>query len=89
MVDKKADRTDRYGTSERAQEYRRLMRLLAEDKPTLDWMMRDAAVNLYLDDPTLTPEEIIVGTPKDYAFYTLHEASRQEASGSTTGPTSE
>jgi hypothetical protein len=68
----------RYGESERAIEYRRLMKILRTEYPTMDWMMCDTLVNLHLDEPHLTPDDIADGTPRDYKFYTPYKETGEK-----------
>jgi hypothetical protein len=68
----------RYGESERAIEYRRLIKILKAEYPTLDWMMCDNLVNLHLDEPHLTPDDIANETPRDYKFYTPYKETGEK-----------
>jgi hypothetical protein len=68
----------RYGESERAIEYRRLMKILKAEYPTMDWMMCDTLVNLHLDEPHLTPDDIANDTPRDYKFYTPYKETGEK-----------
>jgi hypothetical protein len=73
------DREDlRYGESDRALEYRRLMKILATEYEGLDWMMRDTIVNVHLDDPDLTADQIANETPRDYKFYTPYKETGEK-----------
>jgi hypothetical protein len=57
---------DREGGSERAQTYRRLMKLVKENFPALDWLMADTAVNLYLDNPDRDVASLLADVPPGY-----------------------
>jgi hypothetical protein len=64
----------RDGDGERATRYRALMKQVEIESPTLDWLMRDTAVNCYLDDESFTPDDLTTDERvKDYKFYTSKE----------------
>jgi hypothetical protein len=70
---------DREGDGERAVRYRALMKAVADENPTLDWLMRDTAVNCYLDDETFVAADLAKDERvKDYKFYTRNEEEEDE-----------